>query len=135
MQNPIVSSFHQEVSGVLTAMSVEHKVEHVTEDELFSVDVAIVEARIAIEVDGPWHYTLNTNQPLGHTILRYSNNVLVCLLACLSICLWMEVAIGEVRIVVGVDWPWHYTLHANQLLGHSFSGVLSVCLCLSPICL
>ena len=26
---------------------------------------------IALEVDGPYHFTCNTLQPLGHTILRY----------------------------------------------------------------
>ena len=48
--------------------------EYLAQDGLFSVDVAIISRGgriIAVEVDGPYHYTLNTHQPLGHTLLRY----------------------------------------------------------------
>ena len=72
MRSSRVSLFHQDVSDVLSAMQVGHQVEYLAEDGLFSVDLALLGAdhKIAIEVDGPYHYTLNTHQPLGHTLLR-----------------------------------------------------------------
>ena len=68
-----VSLFQQDVSNVVSALHIEHQMEYLAQDGLFSVDVAILQGdkRIAIEVDGPYHYTLNTHQPLGHTLLRY----------------------------------------------------------------
>lgn len=67
-----VSLFQQDVSDVVAALQIEHQMEYLAQDGLFSVDVAILgEGRnIAIEVDGPYHYTLNTHQPLGHTLMR-----------------------------------------------------------------
>lgn len=64
--------FHQDVSDVIAAMQIEHQMEYLAEDGIFSVDVAVIrdEQKVAIEVDGPYHYTLNTHQPLGHTLLR-----------------------------------------------------------------
>lgn len=73
MRNSRVSVFQQDVSDVVAALQVEHQMEYLAQDGLFSVDVAIQRGgkSIAIEVDGPYHYTLNTHQPLGHTLLRY----------------------------------------------------------------
>lgn len=67
-----VSVFQQDVSDVVAALQIEHQMEYLAQDGLFSVDVAILSEgkSIAIEVDGPFHYTLNTHQPLGHTLLR-----------------------------------------------------------------
>ncbi|KAJ7249572.1 hypothetical protein O6H91_Y423900 [Diphasiastrum complanatum] len=36
----------------------------------YSLDAALVEEKIAIEVDGPSHFTRNTGLPLGHTVLK-----------------------------------------------------------------
>ena len=73
MRNSRVSVFQQDVSDVVAALQIEHQMEYLAQDGLFSVDVAILRGgrSIAIEVDGPYHYTLNTHQPLGHTLLRY----------------------------------------------------------------
>ena len=67
-----VSLFQQDVSDVVAALQIEHQMEYLAQDGLFSVDVAILgeDKNIAIEVDGPYHYTLNTHQPLGHTLVR-----------------------------------------------------------------
>lgn len=72
MRSSRVSMFHQDVSDVIAAMQIEHQMEYLAEDGIFSVDVAVIrdEQKVAIEVDGPYHYTLNTHQPLGHTLLR-----------------------------------------------------------------
>ncbi len=47
-----------------------HELECITADGLFSIDVAIADRRIALEFDGPSHFTRNTLEPLGHTRLR-----------------------------------------------------------------
>jgi hypothetical protein len=49
---------------------ISHELEHITADGLFSIDLAIVDRRIALEFDGPSHFTSNTLEPLGHTRLR-----------------------------------------------------------------
>ncbi|KAA6419711.1 MAG: hypothetical protein FRX49_10435 [Trebouxia sp. A1-2] len=72
MRSSRVSMFHQDVSDVIAAMQIEHQMEYLAEDGIFSVDVAVIrdDQKVAIEVDGPYHYTHNTHQPLGHTLLR-----------------------------------------------------------------
>ena len=72
MRSSRVSMLHQDVSDVIAAMQIQHQMEYLAEDGIFSVDIALLgsEKKVAIEVDGPYHYTLNTHQPLGHTILR-----------------------------------------------------------------
>ena len=47
-------------------------IEYITADGLFSIDLAIVHRRTALEpeFDGPSHFTRNTLEPLGHTRLR-----------------------------------------------------------------
>ena len=92
MRSSRVSMFHQDVSDVIAAMQIEHQMEYLAEDGIFSVDVAVIrdDQKVAVEVDGPYHYTLNTHQPLGHTLLRsacsfqclhcsHSVDVLLCL--------------------------------------------------------
>lgn len=59
---------------MLNEMGIEHHNEFLAEDGLFSVDIAVLPPggpNVALEVDGPFHFTINTNQPLGHTILRW----------------------------------------------------------------
>ncbi|KAL4443822.1 hypothetical protein ABPG75_011559 [Micractinium tetrahymenae] len=65
-----ISEFHAEVSRMLSLLGVEHTIEHLTADHLFSVDISLVAERIAIEVDGPHHFTANTFQPLGEMASR-----------------------------------------------------------------
>ena len=42
------------------------------QDGLFSLDIALMgpHGRVAVEVDGPYHFTLNTRQPTGATLIR-----------------------------------------------------------------
>ncbi len=47
-----------------------HELEYITADGLFSINLAVVDRRIALEFDGPSHFTRNTLEPLGHTRLR-----------------------------------------------------------------
>jgi hypothetical protein len=65
-----VSNGQREVGESLHRLGVVHELEHITADGLFSIDLAIVDRRIALEFDGPSHFTRNTLEPLGHTRLR-----------------------------------------------------------------
>eukprot|EP00240_Pyramimonas_obovata_P003459 CAMPEP_0118954478 /NCGR_PEP_ID=MMETSP1169-20130426/58272_1 /TAXON_ID=36882 /ORGANISM="Pyramimonas obovata, Strain CCMP722" /LENGTH=840 /DNA_ID=CAMNT_0006902109 /DNA_START=59 /DNA_END=2578 /DNA_ORIENTATION=+ len=60
-----VSAFQADVSNTLMAMGIEHRCEY--DEEEFSIDIALLGPRVAIEVDGPLHYTVNTLQPVGAT--------------------------------------------------------------------
>ena len=65
-----VSNSQREVGDSLRRLGIPHELEYVTADGLFSIDLAIVDRRIAIEFDGPSHFTINTLEPLCHTRLR-----------------------------------------------------------------
>jgi hypothetical protein len=65
-----VLSAQREVGESLQRLGVAHALEHITADGLFSIDLAIVDLRIALEFDGPAQFTTNTLEPLGHTRLR-----------------------------------------------------------------
>ena len=69
-RNVTVSRGQREVAGSLHRLGISHELEHITADGLFSIDLAIVDQRIAIEFDGPSHFMRNTFEPLGHTRLR-----------------------------------------------------------------
>ena len=43
-------------------------VPHVIEDPVWDIDIAIFDTRTAIEVDGPNHFTRNTERPLGRYV-------------------------------------------------------------------
>lgn len=55
----VISQFHREVSDTLTNMGVPHEIEYITEDGLFSLDIALKGKKLAIEVDGPSHFARN----------------------------------------------------------------------------
>ena len=65
-----VSTGQREVGESLRRLRMSHELEHSTAGGLFRIDLAIVDQRIAIEFDGPSHFTTNTLEPLGHTRLR-----------------------------------------------------------------
>ena len=69
-RNVTVSKGQREVEGSLHRLGIPHELEHITADGLYSIDLAIVDRRIAIEFDGPSHFTRNTLEPLGRTRLR-----------------------------------------------------------------
>jgi hypothetical protein len=65
-----VSNGQRELGESLRRLGIPHELECVTADGLYSIDLAIVDRRIALEFDGPSHFTRNTLEPLGHTRLR-----------------------------------------------------------------
>ena len=66
------SRFHMDVSEKLHFMGIAHEDEFLTEDGCFSIDIVVTGPKgpVAIEVDGPYHYTVNTLNPLGSTLIR-----------------------------------------------------------------
>jgi very-short-patch-repair endonuclease len=69
-QKVTVSKGQRQVGESLRKLGISHELEYTTADGLFSIDLAVVDRRIAIEFDGPSHFTVNTLEPLGHTRLR-----------------------------------------------------------------
>ena len=65
-----MSNGQREVGESLHRLGISHELEYITADGLFSIDLAVVDRRIALEFDGPSHFTTNTLEPLGHTRLR-----------------------------------------------------------------
>ena len=63
-----------QVAAALSSIGVEHTLEAVTEDGLFSVDIGIHGGpggalSAAIEVDGPHHFAINGNTALGALLI------------------------------------------------------------------
>jgi very-short-patch-repair endonuclease len=44
--------------------------EYVTEDQNFSIDIALPELQVAVECDGPFHFDKNTRRVLGGGLAR-----------------------------------------------------------------
>ena len=65
-----VSQAHRDVGECLDRLGIPHEREHTVSAGLPRVDLAIADRRIAIEFDGPSHFTVNTLERLGHTRLR-----------------------------------------------------------------
>ena len=68
-KNVSISDFHKSVSSVLQSLGQDHEIEHLTSDACFSIDIAIPSEHIALEVDGPQHFT-RSKEPLGDTLAR-----------------------------------------------------------------
>jgi hypothetical protein len=67
-----LSGFHLDVSEGLTRLGVPHLLEHLVARDLLSIDIAVINdgRKLAIEVDGPFHFPVNARTPLGHTMIR-----------------------------------------------------------------
>ncbi|KAL1221185.1 RAP domain-containing protein [Cardamine amara subsp. amara] len=64
----ITSSFQKEVGRLLISTGLDWAKEHDVDG--YTVDVALVEKRVALEIDGPTHFSRNSGLPLGHTMLK-----------------------------------------------------------------
>lgn len=64
----ITSSFQKEVGRLLVSTGLEWVKEYVV--DVYTLDAVIVDKKLALEIDGPTHFSRNTGVPLGHTMLK-----------------------------------------------------------------
>ncbi|KEH18932.1 putative RAP domain-containing protein [Medicago truncatula] len=64
----ITSSFQKEVGHLLVSTGLEWVKEYVVDG--YTLDAVTVDKKLALEIDGPTHFSRNTGVPLGHTILK-----------------------------------------------------------------
>lgn len=64
----ITSSFQKEVGHLLVSTGLEWVKEYVVDG--YALDAVIVNKKLALEIDGPTHFSRNTGVPLGHTMLK-----------------------------------------------------------------
>ncbi|XP_057454535.1 RAP domain-containing protein, chloroplastic [Lotus japonicus] len=64
----ITSSFQKEVGRLLVSTGLEWVKEYVVDG--YTLDAVIVDKKLALEIDGPTHFSRNTGVPLGHTMLK-----------------------------------------------------------------
>ncbi|XP_010522262.1 PREDICTED: uncharacterized protein LOC104800940 [Tarenaya hassleriana] len=64
----VTSSFQKEVARLLISTGLDWVKEHPVSG--YTVDVAVVDKNVALEIDGPTHFSRNTGVPLGHTMLK-----------------------------------------------------------------
>jgi len=69
-RNVRVSQLHRDVAEVVRKAGMPFAIEHLTEDRLFSIDIALTVEKIGIEVNGPTHYMANKHEPLGEHVAR-----------------------------------------------------------------
>ncbi|XP_027365216.1 RAP domain-containing protein, chloroplastic [Abrus precatorius] len=64
----ITSSFQKEVGRLLISTGLEWVKEYVVDG--YTLDAVLVDKKLALEIDGPTHFSRNTGVPLGHTMLK-----------------------------------------------------------------
>ncbi|CAL0318341.1 unnamed protein product [Lupinus luteus] len=64
----ITSSFQKEVGRLLVSTGLEWVKEYVVDG--YTLDAVLVDKKVALEIDGPTHFSRNTGVPLGHTVLK-----------------------------------------------------------------
>uniref|UniRef100_A0A2P2J9Z0 RAP domain-containing protein n=1 Tax=Rhizophora mucronata TaxID=61149 RepID=A0A2P2J9Z0_RHIMU len=62
------SSFQKEVIRLLVSTGLDWVKEYVVDG--YTLDAVVVDRKIALEIDGPTHFSRNTGAPLGHTMLK-----------------------------------------------------------------
>ena len=61
----VESRFHADVSQTLLTLGIAHRKEVMSDDNGFSLDIVLTGQRVAVEADGPYHFTVNTKRPTG----------------------------------------------------------------------
>nr|AKM76705.1 AT2G31890-like protein [Monsonia marlothii] len=64
----ITSAFQKEVAHLLVPTGLDWVKEYDVDG--YNVDAVVVDKKIALEIDGPTHFSRNTVTPLGHTMLK-----------------------------------------------------------------
>lgn len=62
------SSFQKEVARLLVSTGLDWVKEYVVDG--FTLDAVLVDRKVALEIDGPTHFSRNLGVPLGHTMLK-----------------------------------------------------------------
>lgn len=64
----ITSSFQKEVARLLVGTGVDWTREYVVDG--YTLDAALIDVKVALEIDGPTHFSRNLGNLLGHTVLK-----------------------------------------------------------------
>ncbi|KAJ8755326.1 hypothetical protein K2173_019124 [Erythroxylum novogranatense] len=64
----ITSSFQKEVARLLFSTGLDWIKEYIVDG--YTLDAVVVDKKIALEIDGPTHFSRNAGVPLGHTMLK-----------------------------------------------------------------
>ncbi|KAI3696568.1 hypothetical protein L6452_28938 [Arctium lappa] len=64
----ITSSFQKEVARLLVSTGLDWTREYVVDG--YTLDAALIDLKVALEIDGPTHFSRNSGNPLGHTVLK-----------------------------------------------------------------
>nr|AKM76698.1 AT2G31890-like protein [Erodium trifolium] len=64
----VTSLFQKEVARLLVTTGLDWVKEYVVDG--YTVDAVVLDKKIALEIDGPTHFSRNTLTPLGHTMLK-----------------------------------------------------------------
>ncbi|KAL4565668.1 hypothetical protein LXL04_029771 [Taraxacum kok-saghyz] len=64
----ITSSFQKEVARLLVSTGVDWIREYVVDG--YTLDAVLIDLKVALEIDGPTHFSRNLGNPLGHTVLK-----------------------------------------------------------------
>ncbi|KAH0706511.1 hypothetical protein KY290_011080 [Solanum tuberosum] len=64
----VTSSFQKEIARLLVSTGLDWVREHAVVG--YTLDAAVIDKRVALEIDGPTHFSRNSGSPLGHTMLK-----------------------------------------------------------------
>lgn len=64
----VTSSFQKEVARLLVSTGLDWVREYAVDG--YTLDAVVVDSRVALEIDGPTHFSRNSGIPLGHTMLK-----------------------------------------------------------------
>ncbi|XP_030459430.1 RAP domain-containing protein, chloroplastic [Syzygium oleosum] len=64
----VTSSFQKEVARLLVSTGLHWVREYVVDG--YTLDAVLVDKKVALEIDGPTHFSRNSGVPLGHTMLK-----------------------------------------------------------------
>ncbi|XP_034221368.1 RAP domain-containing protein, chloroplastic isoform X2 [Prunus dulcis] len=64
----MTSSFQKEVARLLVSTGLDWVKEYVVDG--YTLDAVLIDKKVAMEIDGPTHFSRNTGVPLGHTMLK-----------------------------------------------------------------
>lgn len=64
----VTSSFQKEVARLLVSTGLDWVREYAVDG--YTLDTVVIDKRVALEIDGPTHFSRNSGSPLGHTMLK-----------------------------------------------------------------